>query len=431
MTVTVILVLSSVAFTLWGDTGDLLAWAVNPDVLLWVIVANFVVLAIRAWSTTDAWTRAGGAALSVGLALLLLFVAVPHVAVGYVVWQGRSTIEDVVAAEPATATPAVATTTTSTAAPLASPLVPAMAVPEDTVAASKPPLGTDRVTILLLGGDAGPGRIGRRTDTMIVATLDTISGEAALFGLPRNMGGFEFSNGQVYTSSEQGLLNEVYRYGTWYPERFGGVDPGASAVIDVASHMLQLPIDHFVLVDLIGFAALIDAFGGVEIDVTRRMSAPVFNRDTGGHTNVVLEPGLQHMDGDLALAFARSRTGSSDYDRMGRQRCLLTTFADQLNPFSILFNFESILDAIGQNVTTDMTADELSSLMKLAPKISMDDTLVLGFEDDYRKGYTSKGLAKPDTEKIREAVELVITDPERARIELGIQAASEACEEEE
>lgn len=381
-------ILISMGLLLAGGTAETAATFVKPDVLLAVSVANLVVLCIREWSTADAWHRAGGRLITTGLAALLVFVALPHVAVGYYVWQSRSTINEIFVAKPVGT--AVATTTSSTTSTsLVNPLVPANTLPLSTTTSTTLPLDTNRLTVLLLGGDAGPGRIGVRTDTMIVATIDTATGDAVLFGLPRNMGGFEFSNGQVYTSSEQGLLNEVYRYGTWYPERFGGVDPGASAVMDVASTMLGLPIDNFVLVNLVGFAELIDAFGGVEVNVPRSIPAPVFDRERGTHINVVIEEGTHHMDGDLALAYARSRTGTSNYDRMGRQSCLLTAFADQLNPFSVMLNFDPVLASLEQRVSTDIAVDDLPDLMKLAPKVAMDRTLVIGFENEYRKGYTA------------------------------------------
>ena len=82
-----------------------------------------------------------------------------------------------------------------------------------------------------------------------------------------------------------------------------------------------------------------------------------------------------------------------------------------------------------ENLTTDIPVELLPSLVKLAPLVSMEDTLVVGFDIGYRQGFTSNGLAKPNVEKIRSAVELSIADPKRARIELGIPPASEICEE--
>lgn len=82
-----------------------------------------------------------------------------------------------------------------------------------------------------------------------------------------------------------------------------------------------------------------------------------------------------------------------------------------------------------ENLTTDIPIELLPALVKLAPIVSMEITLVVGFDLGYRQGFTANGLAKPNVEKIRNAVALAIADPERARIELGIPPASEICEE--
>ena len=424
-------VVALIALVVVNGSTEVAAWLVDPDILMAILLVNLVVLVVRLWSTASAWRSAGGV-IGIGLSALLVVVTIPHVAVGYVVSESRSALEEIFVTEPVAAL--VTTTTTSTPTTSTSligdPLVPANPIPFSlTTTTTTLPLETERLTVLLLGGDAGPDRTGLRTDTMIVATIDTLTGEAVMFGLPRSMGGFEFSDGQVFPGAGQGLLNEVYRYGGWYPERFVGIDPGAIAVMDVASHLLDIPIDYFVLVDLVGFAELVDAFGGVDVYVPRRIPAPIYNRETGARTNLTLEPGHQHMDGDIALAFARSRTGTTDYDRMGRQRCLLAAFAEQINPVTVFSNFGPILASMRENLTTDIPIEQLPALVKLAPIVSMENTLVVGFDLGYRQGFTANGLAKPNVEKIRNAVALAIADPERARIELGIPPASEICEE--
>ncbi len=424
------ILIAMLALVVVKGLNQTMAWLVDPTVLLLILVANVGVLGVRLWSTVNAWRVAGGRLIGMGLLALLLFVAFPHMAIGYVAWEARSALNEIFVNEPVAVLPPNTVATTSTVLNNDKPEVsPVPIPPSSTTTTTTFPLGTERLTVLLLGGDAGPDRTGLRTDTMIVASIDTLTGEAVMFGLPRNMGGFEFSNGQLFPGADEGLLNEVYRYGGWFPKRFGGIDPGASAVVDVASHLLNHPIDYFVLIDLVGFAELIDAFGGLEVYVPRPMPAPIYDRQTGEHTYVTLEPGIQYMDGDLALAFARSRTRSSDYDRMGRQRCLLAAFADQVNPVSVFSSFAPILESMTKNVTTDIPIEQLPTLVKLAPGMSMENTLVVGFGLGYRKGFTPNGLAKPDVEKIQSAVELAISDPERARIELGIPPASEFCQE--
>ena len=97
------------------------------------------------------------------------------------------------------------------------------------------------------------------------------------------------------------------------PRRFGGIDPGASAIKDVAANLLGIPIDYFVLVDMTGFAEMVDVMGGVTVAVREDLVAPVYNRDDGTHVMATIPAGSQLLDGDLALAYARSRTGSNDY----------------------------------------------------------------------------------------------------------------------
>jgi LCP family protein required for cell wall assembly len=288
-------------------------------------------------------------------------------------------------------------------------------------------MGTERVTILLLGGDAGPGRGGLRTDTMIVVSVDTRTGDAALFGLPRNMTGFTFSDGTPFPGMGKGLLNEVYPWGRRHPDAFGGLDPGASAIKDVASHLLGIPIDHFVLVDMAGFARLVDVLGGVSIPVSKDIAAPIYDRDDGTYVMTVIPAGTQTLDGDLALAYARSRTGSDDYSRMARQRCVITALADQADPLSLLARLGELLEMIEQNVTTDMTPEQIPDLVNLASLIATDRVVVVGFDRGYRIGKVAEGSARPDVEKIRAAVQQAITDPAALDHGLEMATAAEAC----
>ena len=288
-------------------------------------------------------------------------------------------------------------------------------------------MGTERVTILLLGGDAGPGRGGLRTDTMMVASVDTRTGNAALFGLPRNMTGFTFSDGTPFPGLGKGMLNEVYPWGLRNPEAFGGIDPGASAIKDVASHLLGIPIDYFILIDMAGFARLIDVLGGLTIPVRRDIAAPIYNREDGSYVMTVIPAGTQTLDGDLALAYARSRTGSNDYSRMARQRCVITAVAEQADPLSLLARLGEVLETIEHNVTTDITPQQIPDLVNLAPLVATDRVLVVGFDRGYRVGPVLEGSARPDIDKIRAAVNLAITDPDSLDPGLEVATASEAC----
>ncbi|MGA7098180.1 MAG: LCP family protein [Acidimicrobiia bacterium] len=411
-----------------------LSWALDPEALLLLVGVNLIVATVRVWSATYAWVSAGGRLGSLTLLVVVLLVSAPHAALAYLGIEARATLVQVFAEDPGPGPVADATTTTATtqaAAPTTatSPIrsVPVATAPPMTVPTSTTttlPLGTDRYTVLLLGGDAGPGRSGLRTDTMIVASVDTATGSAALFGLPRNMGGFTFSDGSAFPGLGQGLLNEVYQWGWLHPDRFPGIDPGALAVEDVASNLLGVPIDNFVLVDLVGFARVVDALGGVNVKVTRSIDAPIYDRTTGGHRMVTIPVGEQRMDGDLALAYARSRSGTNDYDRMGRQRCLLGALADQADPLTIFARLPDLFDVMKSDVTTDIPLSMIPYMVNLAPKLDPDRLVVVGFDRDYRAGYTANGLGVPDVPKIQAAVRSALDGDWEAS---GLVTADSAC----
>ncbi|MEX2134116.1 MAG: LCP family protein, partial [Acidimicrobiia bacterium] len=257
-------------------TLGIVSWLLDPDFLLALVILNLVVALVRVWATTDAWRAAGGRWAGVGLLVLLTFVGLPHAALGYYGLKSRSTINAIFPSGPQPTPPVTMATisstttlptTTTTYVEWGSMLPPVTASTTTTAPTTTTtlPLGMTRITLLILGGDAGPGRSGLRTDTIIVASVDTITGEAVLFGLPRDMMGFTFSDGTPFPGLGKGLLNEVYQWGNRHPEAFGGIDPGASAVKDVAAHLLGIPIDYFVLVDMAGFAEMVDVMGGVTI----------------------------------------------------------------------------------------------------------------------------------------------------------------------
>ncbi|GAA2795918.1 LCP family protein [Nonomuraea dietziae] len=139
-----------------------------------------------------------------------------------------------------------------------------------------------RVNLLLLGGDADDNRTGVRTDSMNVASIDVKTGNTVLFSLPRNLENVRFPPGspmakrfpdgfRLPTDAAGGrsdLLNSVWEYADAHPEIFGGrKGQGAQALMDTIGYTLGLEIDWYALVNMWGFARLIDAIGGVTIHV--------------------------------------------------------------------------------------------------------------------------------------------------------------------
>jgi LCP family protein required for cell wall assembly len=242
-----------------------------------------------------------------------------------------------------------------------------------------------RVNVLLLGGDGGVTRVGIRTDSMIVASLDADTGDGVLFGLPRNLQRVPFPEGseldRVYPRGFTGpgdplewMLNAVY--GT-VPEQHPGLldaeNEGAEAVKQAASGALGIPVDYYVLVNLRGFKQMVDAIGGVTVNINQPI--PIGGvQDRGVPPRDYLDPGPnQHLDGFEALWFARGRYGLDDYDRMERQRCVLQAFVEEADPFTVLRRYESLASAGKEILRTDIPQDLLPAFVELGMRLKDGD----------------------------------------------------------
>jgi LCP family protein required for cell wall assembly len=238
--------------------------------------------------------------------------------------------------------------------------------------------GKKRINVLLLGGDGGQGRDGVRTDTVIVASIDTDTGDTTLFSLPRNLENLPFPpdsplaevypNGFEAGSESESLLNAVYRNGPeQHPDILGPTDnPGADFLKLGVGEALGLHLDYYVLVNLDGFSRLVDALGGITVNVNYYV--PI-NGDpgTGELPDGYIAPGPnQHMDGYRALQFARGRFGLTDYDRMARQRCAIQGIVDAADPGTLLRQYQQLAATTQDIVFTDIPRNVLDDFVDLA-----------------------------------------------------------------
>jgi LCP family protein required for cell wall assembly len=284
------------------------------------------------------------------------------------------------------------------------------------VAPDRPFIDKPRVNVLLLGGDAAKGRDGVRTDSMILASVDTSTGNTVLISLPRNLQRVRFEPGtpmaERFPFGFTDLLNAVYRYGEENRDVVPGARyAGAELIKQAFAHTLDLEVDYFVLVNLAGFRSIVDALGGVHINVERRI--PV-----GGHTNengyvVVppnryIEPGPQRLNGEDALWYGRSRIGSDDYERMARQRCLLGAIAKQADPLRVLTRFQQLVSATKRIVLTDIPQQALPQLVQLAMKGKSAKITSLPFVRSAKFRPSD-----PDYDYIRDRVRLALTESEK------------------
>ncbi len=399
----------------------LAAWApfntIDRRLVAAVLAADLALLALRLFAVLDVWR--GGLAAAVALAAL---TAAPHVAAGWVTVRGYDVLETVLAdGEPSdtlrdrgllfTELPPlpryVAPDTWELA--LVERLGPGEVRPLERSARvlATPQGGRTRpwTTLLLLGTDEGPGNVGARTDTLILAAVQHGTGRAVAFGVPRNLAQVPLGRGRTLSREP---LNALYALN-------GGGSRGASALKQAISNLLGIRVDYYALVNLLGFADLVDAVGGVEIDVKERLRDEV-TRPAWGEPKPKIDvvPGRTYrFYGREALAYVRSRKDSSDYTRMARQRCFLSALADQLDPARVLRNFGSLAKTVETNVHTDVPLNRLPSLVRLVSSVEPERTLTVTFGLEYFFGRQKTGnYPAPNRGRMQATVRKAILEPQ-------------------
>lgn len=246
--------------------------------------------------------------------------------------------------------------------------------------ASDPWKGIPRVNLLLLGSDAGKDRTGVRTDSMMVASINTKTGDSVLIGLPRSLQKVPFPTSNPlhkvwpngFDCGSVCLLNAVWdQAAVQHKDLFpGNPNPGLTTTRDVIGEVLGLRIDSYATVDLRGFQSLVDAMGGVTVNVPRDL--PIGGKDSSGRSVPIsgyVKAGQRHLNGYEALWFSRSRLDSDDYDRMRRQRCMVGSLVAQANPVKLLSKYAELAGVLKNNVSTDITQDQLQAWVVLVQRM--------------------------------------------------------------
>ena len=237
------------------------------------------------------------------------------------------------------------------------------------------PWGNDgRFDLLLLGSDAGPDRWSRRMDVMLLVEIDVATGKVAMIGLPRNLINAPFPPGVAHDAVACGcfkdLLNGLYVESTFvHPERWPGTGAvaGIGAVRSVVSQLTGRPVDAVLVADLWGMIKVVNAMGGVDINVPASVYDAKYPDPVFGKIEINIPKGQQHLDGRMALAYARSRHQDSDYGRMARQQTLLLAIRDQIGPSTIL-NAPDLFNAAKGFTWTDLPRSSLPNLVTLFSK---------------------------------------------------------------
>jgi LCP family protein required for cell wall assembly len=243
--------------------------------------------------------------------------------------------------------------------------------------------GTDRLNILLLGVDQRPGEGVFNTDTMIVVSIDPASGQVAMLSLPRDTVDVPIPPGpaqRFWGSTYRNKINSWFSANRNRSDLWPGTDKsrGYNALKAILGNLYGIDIRYYVQVNFDGFKKVVDALGGVTINVQKPVVDDYYPGDHGELLRVYIPTGVQHMTGAEALIYARSRhgkngVGSDDYDRGARQQRLLVSLVSETNVAALLPNLDKLIAAGKKAVQTDIpaTGGVLPRLLGLADKVDV------------------------------------------------------------
>lgn len=317
------------------------------------------------------------------------------------------------------------------------------------------PLDDERITVLLAGGDFGPGRRDNRTDVMIIATVDMATNRAALVSISRELVGFRippalqndptilnYNTGwwnQAKRAEENGTslathdelpeemdrsiwlsrINELYTLAVRAdsPAYRDEVDPGLAALADSLELSLGIRIDYYAMVTMPGFVDFIDALGGVSVYNRETVDIQVSPGKPGDPwVELKLEPGQVFLDGRTALAYVRNRTGTSDLYRTRRQRCFIRELAGQIDATTVVRRFEGISRAVSRHTITNIPLRLLPALVEAVGRV--DRANIANLSIDFTNSseyinYRNLGIIDFDMARARMSnVYAGISDPE-------------------
>ncbi|MGZ8819268.1 MAG: LCP family protein, partial [Mycobacterium sp.] len=347
------------------------AYLLNPLVSIGLLIVVVVLALWHAWSIGDAvgWPRiARTTRLSSSIRVRLWAVALAGLVVVVHGWVGYNLLAfyrvsnaiyvpppiSIASPTPGASQPSRTLTPAETPGPTGTPIAPL-------------PGSNGRVTILLVGIDNTHGEWLALTDTLIVASFDPRQGSLVMISLPRDIAHLPYYRGGTFPARINLLRQKAVRDPAAYP------DGPMGTLVNEMSYLVGVPIDYYAVIGIAGFSQLIDAVGGVDVNVPRQVNDPGY-QFSPTEIGFFVEPGWHHFDGKYGTAYARSRHGSSDYERTSRQQQLLLALRDRLGDPFVLGNVPQILDAVSQIIRTDAPLDRLPDILGIVLHSTPADT---------------------------------------------------------
>ena len=333
------LVLGLVVALVWATQTPtrIAAWAVAPTVLGGLLTLNALVLGWRLLAVGQAFldTRRHGPTGRlgiIGIVVIAALVVLPHL----VVYRYGTAFGDAFSR--------------------------IFQSPSLAVEGEDPPAGPgpeERLNVLVVGMDAAPGRTTVLTDTMMVVSFDPVGKTASMVSLPRDLVNVPLGNGDDFGPK----LNSLMAYAERHPKDFP--KGGLATLQDAVGALLGIPIHYHATMEFEGFIDMVDAVGGVDIDVPKAIDDPGYDGFGAGERGWSITAGEHHLDGVDALAYARSRksAGESDFTRAGRQQQLIVALKDAATDGgSVFWELPGLIGAVGDSVRTDLPVERLPQL---------------------------------------------------------------------
>ena len=309
---------------------------------------------------------------------------------------------------------------------------------EEPTAAPQTPTwdGKKRLNILLVGSDKRGDQTSYNTDTMIVASIDPVTKQVAMLSLPRDTVNVPLPRqwraygfyGGVYPAK----INSLWSRARGQANLFPGDKPrqrGFDALKGALGELYQIDIPYYIEVDFDGFKKIVDTFGGVAIDVQVPVADDHYPIGAGNYYDLYIPSGYQHMDGTQALAYARARHKTSDFDRAQRQQRVITSLRQQVDPASLLEpgKLDQLVSTLKSSIHTDIPADLFPALVSLAGQVDATEVRSLVFTPPtYQTECLSCYSLTPKVKAIRRAVKEVFTVDrafEQARVKVSEEGA--------
>ncbi len=269
--------------------------------------------------------------------------------------------------------------------------------------------GVSRVNLLVMGIDQRGNQQGYwRTDTLIILTIDPQARTVGMISVPRDLWV------PIWAYDIQDRINTAHYYGDVYDYPGGG----PALARDTVAYNLGIPIHHYARINFTAFERLIDEIGGIDIYVEETINDPAYPDEGIGYEPFYLPAGQHHLDGRIALKYARTRHGKSDFDRARRQQRVILAIRDQVVNLGqlprLIANGPQILEALGDSLRTDLTLDQAVQLAQLLNDIPPEAFRGAVIDQNYTQPYTTDSGAQvliPLRDKIGQLYESFFAAP--------------------